>query len=277
MGAMLNTEQQDQKMRFLARLPLFVLFGALCACQVGDAVEEEQPVQEQPPAETQPTAPVGEPTRGAKPAETSTHDFEAASTGAVPPGFSARLSGKGRPPIWEVLNVPDAPSGSQVLAQTDADPTPSRFPVLVLESTTVRDVELSVAFKPISGRVDQAAGLVWRYQDPDNYYVVRANALEDNVVLYKMEGGRRSDLDIKNAGRTYGLDVEVPGGEWSELGVNVVGDLFTVSLDGTKLFEVEDETFRQAGRVGLWTKADSVTWFDELTVTVRDEGPGGPH
>ncbi|MEE8525439.1 MAG: hypothetical protein V3T72_15995, partial [Thermoanaerobaculia bacterium] len=92
----------------------------------------------------------------------------------------------------------------------------------------------------------------------------------DNVVLYKMEAGKRSDLDLKGRGRTYGLDVEVPSGTWSRLGVRVRGNLFTALLDGRELFQVEDDTFAGPGKVGLWTKADSVTWFDDFEMRSLD-------
>ena len=85
------------------------------------------------------------------------------------------------------------------------------------------DVDLSVRFKPVSGRVDQAAGLVWRYQNEDNYYIVRANALEGNVVLYKVQNGQRTDLPVKGEGRTYGKSAKVPGGQWSTLRVIAIG------------------------------------------------------
>lgn len=124
-------------------------------------------------------------------------------------------------------------------------------------------------FRPVSGRVDQAAGLVWRYEDEDNYYIVRANALEDNVVLYKVENGRRTDLPVRGEGRTYGKPAEVPSGQWSTLRVVATGSLFEVYYNGRKLYEVEDGTFTRAGRVGVWTKADSITHFDNLSVAVR--------
>jgi hypothetical protein len=126
-----------------------------------------------------------------------------------------------------------------------------------------------VRFKPISGRVDQAAGLVWRYENQDNYYIVRANALEHNVVLYKVENGKRTDLPLVGAGRTYGKKTEVPAAQWSTLRVTAIGRRFEVFLNGTKLYEVEDSTFTQAGKVGVWTKADSVTQFDDLTVVTK--------
>jgi hypothetical protein len=130
-------------------------------------------------------------------------------------------------------------------------------------------VDLSVRFKPISGRVDQAAGLVWRYQNQDNYYIVRANALEDNVVLYKVQGGKRTDLPLTGEGRTYGKKSDVPSGQWSTLRVVAIGPVFEVYLNGTKLYEVDDTTFAQPGKVGIWTKADSVTQFDDLTVVTK--------
>jgi hypothetical protein len=141
--------------------------------------------------------------------------------------------------------------------------------VAVLDAVSAKDVDLSVRFAPISGRVDQAAGLVWRYQDEDNYYIVRANALEDNVVLYKVEKGKRTDLPLKGEGRTYGKKTEVPSGQWSTLRLVAQGSLFEVSLNGQKLFDVEDSTFTGPGKVGVWTKADSVTYFDDLRVGTK--------
>ncbi len=119
-------------------------------------------------------------------------------------------------------------------------------------------------FKPVSGKEDQAGGLVFRFVDPDNYYVVRANALEDNVVLYKTVAAKRSSLPVKGRTFGYGVDVDVPSGKWSTLRVEFKGHLFTVFLNGKRLFEVEDDTFKEAGAVGLWTKADSVTLFDDF-------------
>jgi hypothetical protein len=141
--------------------------------------------------------------------------------------------------------------------------------VAVVSDISTADVDLSVRFRPISGRVDQAAGLVWRYRDQDNYYIVRANALEDNVVLYKVENGKRTDLPVKGEGRTYGKKAEVPAKQWSTLRVVANGRLFEVYFNGSKLYDVEDATFTQPGKVGIWTKADSVTQFDDLTIVTK--------
>lgn len=193
-------------------------------------------------------------------------DFTADTVDQPPKGFEfGHTAEVGRPGRWVV----QADGSNNVLAQVDADRTGSRFPVAVLGEIRTADVDLSVRFKPISGQVDQAAGLVWRYQDANNYYIVRANALENNVVLYKVENGRRADLPLKGEGRTYGKASQVPSGQWGTLQLVARGPRFEVYHNGAKLYEVEDATFTAAGKVGVWTKADSVTYFDDLTVVTR--------
>jgi len=194
-----------------------------------------------------------------------TLDFDQMDAQIAPLGFTQARTGRGGTGAWEIKKDNTAPSGQKVLAQTSSDPTNYRFPLCIYDAFEARDVDLSVSFKPLSGTVDQAAGLVWRYQDPDNYYVVRANALEGNVVLYKVENGKRSDLKPKGSWFAYGKDAPVPLKVWSSLRVIVRSNTFSVSLNGEHLFDVEDDTFPQAGKVGLWTKADSVTLFDTLT------------
>ncbi len=194
---------------------------------------------------------------------TRTVDFSSDAVGQPPKGFEFFHTKKiGSPGKWIV----ETDGSGKYVSQTEADFTRARFPVAVLTGVTAADVDLSVRFKPVGGRVDRAAGLVWRFRDEDNYYIVRANALENNVVLYKVEGGNRTDLPVKGEGRTYGKKAPVPTGQWSTLRVVTAGSLFEVHLNGVKLFEVEDKTFTQAGKVGIWTKADSVTSFDDLTV-----------
>ena len=147
------------------------------------------------------------------------------------------------------------------------DRTSGRFPLAVYDGASVKDGTIGVRFKTISGQTDQAAGLIWRYRDPDNYYVVRANALEDNVVLYKVEKGERIALAPRNTpSSTYGVKHAVPKQTWNDLTVTFQGNLFTVGMGGKQLFQVEDSTFGNAGKVGLWTKADSVTQFDDFTI-----------
>jgi hypothetical protein len=193
-------------------------------------------------------------------------DFSNDTVGQPPKGFEfGHTANVGSPGTWVV----QAEGTNKHLTQVDPDATRARFPVAILTDISAADVDLSVRFKPVSGRVDQAAGLVWRFQNENNYYIVRANALENNVVLYKVENGKRTDLPLKGEGRTYGKKVQVPSGAWSTLRVVAAGPLFEVHMNGGKLFEVQDTTFTQAGKVGVWTKADSVTSFDDLTVVTR--------
>jgi len=203
-------------------------------------------------------------------AQTTQVNFENDQAGKPPAGFSFARTGQGKEGVWVVARDEQSRERGYILAQTDGDRTNSRFPVAVLDGMRAADVDLSVKFKPVSGRVDQAAGLVWRYQDANNYYIVRANALENNVVLYKVQNGRRTDLPLKGEGRTYGKDVPVPSVRWSELRVVAKGTTFTVFFNGEKLYDVDDATFPGAGRVGLWTKADSVTYFDDLVITASE-------
>lgn len=194
--------------------------------------------------------------------------FDDERTGFLPSGWKSAITEKGALPRWEIVADPSAPTKPNVLSQISSEPGRAQFPLAVCVKESYRNGDLSVKFKTISGKVDQAAGLVWRYRDENNYYIARANALEDNVVLYKVEGGKRTSLAPKGTpANTYGVDHEVPGGRWSSLRVVFEGPLFTVFFDGEKLFDVEDKTFTAAGSVGLWTKADSVTHFDDFQVT----------
>lgn len=201
-------------------------------------------------------------------AQTTTIDFNSDKVGEAPSGFSSALTGRGRPGKWGVMKDSASPNQGNVLAQTDADSTGYRFPICVYDGLTGKDVDVTVKFKAVSGKVDQGAGILWRYQDKDNYYIVRANALEGNVVLYKVEDGKRTDLPLKGKGRTYGMKEKVPSGEWNTLRLIARSTLFEVYLNGKKLYEVEDETFKEGGKVGLWTKADSVIYFDDLQINV---------
>lgn len=195
-----------------------------------------------------------------------TINFDSDTAGSAPRGFTAGLTGQGSAGRWLVQADATAPSQPNILVQAEADATSYRFPLCVYDGFQAADVDLAVKFKAISGKKDQAAGLVWRFQDTNNYYVVRANALENNVVLYKMENGKRTDLKPAGADTkaAYGKAVPVAPGQWHTLRLVARGNLFEVFLNGQKLFDVIDTTFTQAGKVGLWTKADSVTAFDDF-------------
>ncbi len=185
-------------------------------------------------------------------------DFEGLRPDTPPPGFSFALTGRGGPVRWVVLEDPSAPAGSKVVAETSQDRTSDRFPLAILNGFEARDVAVSVRFRLVAGMVDQAAGLVVRLRDPRNYYIARANALENNVRLYRVVDGRRTQF--------ASADLPVPRSRWQTLGLRAEGDRLVVSLEGRELFSTTDRTFRDAGRVGLWTKADSLTHFDDFRV-----------
>ncbi|HEX9482969.1 MAG TPA: hypothetical protein VF929_00250 [Gemmatimonadaceae bacterium] len=186
-------------------------------------------------------------------------NFEDATPGAAPSGFSFGRTGGGRSGRWVVRAVADAPSGANVLAQEDSDRTDYRFPVAVADSPSFGDVSVSVRCKPIGGRVDRACGIVWRYVDENNYYLARANALEDNVCWYYVENGRR--VEVKRA------RVKVPSGIWHALRADMRGDHIEVYFNGQKLIDEHDSRFLAPGKVGVRTKADSYTQFDDLTAS----------
>jgi hypothetical protein len=189
--------------------------------------------------------------------------FDDAEAGKAPPGWTIAITGKGEPK-WTVEKDDSAPSKPAVIKQSGEVPGPS-FPLCIKDAPTLKDGFVEVKFKSVSGKGDQAAGVIWRCADKDNYYICRPNALEDNVVLYKVEKGKRKALDIVGRKGGYGVEEKVAPQTWHTLRVEFAGKKFTVLFNGKKLFEVEDETFKEAGKVGLWTKADSVMLFDDFT------------
>ena len=189
-------------------------------------------------------------------------NFESESSGKLPEHWSQYFTGRGKLTDWKV--VEDA--GNKVLAQLSQDRPNYHFNDVVFDDLSVKNVELEVKMKAIDGDMDQGGGFIWRFTDKNNYYVVRANPLEDNVVLYKVKNGNRTDLPVLGKGRTYGVDVKHLGKGWNTLKLVVVDDLFTVSLNGQQIFQVRDNTFSKKGKIGLWTKADAVTYFDDFSV-----------
>jgi hypothetical protein len=200
-----------------------------------------------------------------------TVDFEDMEAGLAPPGWVfAQARKRSDPPRWEVIRDAGAPARGNVLAQLARDRDFRRFPLALYERLEVADGRVAVRFKPVLGGAAKAAGLVWRYRDENNYYVVAADALRENVVLLKIESGRRREL--ASAGRRtpfdeFSVPLDLPVGQWSTLAVSFSGPRFQVLLNGTELFEVEDSTFLGPGRVGLWTMADSISYFDDFEVS----------
>ena len=185
-------------------------------------------------------------------------NFDDDGAGKPPAGFTSYASGGGPAGKWVVRDMPDAPSPKHVVVQTDADATDYRFPILIADQPEYADVDVSVKGKPLSGQVDQGIGLVFRFRDPKSYYIIRANALEDNFRLYRMVNGRRLQF--------AGANVKVTSGQWHTLRVVAKGDHIVGYYDGKPLIEVHDKTYDK-GKIGLWTKADSVIAFDDLTAT----------
>ncbi len=180
-----------------------------------------------------------------------TISFDNCKTGALPPGWTASQTGTGKAK-WAVVADETAPSKPKVLKQSGE----ATYPVCIKADTSLKDGFVEVKFKPVSGKEDQAGGLIWRCQDTANYYIARANALEDNVTIYHTIQGKR--VSFKN------VDTKVAPGVWHTLRVDFAGNKFTVSLDGKQVLEATDDSFAEAGKVGLWTKADSVTLFDDF-------------
>ena len=185
-------------------------------------------------------------------ARAGTVNFDDAKTGAPPPGWTATQTGKGAAK-WTIEKDDTAPSKPNVLKQSGE----ATYPVCLKNDTSLKDGFVEVKFKPISGKEDQAGGVIWRCKDSDNYYIARANALEDNVTIYHTIKGRRSEKK-----RT---EMKVSSHEWHTLRVDFSGNHFTVTFDGKNAIEWDDKTFTEAGMVGVWTKADSVTLFDDFS------------
>lgn len=193
-------------------------------------------------------------------AETVKKDFESDAVGAPPAGFEFGRTGGGAEGKW-VVRVEKGGTKNHVLVQESADKTDNRFPVAVLKDGTYKDVTLSVRARPLAGEVDQGIGLVWRYKDANNYYITRCNALEDNCRIYHVVKGNRVQFGSQN--------VKVAKNTWHTLKLEAAGNRFMIFFDGNKVLDTTDETFKDAGKVGLWTKADSVIEFDNLGVEGR--------
>jgi hypothetical protein len=193
--------------------------------------------------------------------------FLSASASADPIKFSASAglgdfefatTGNGKPGEWSIVKNETA----QVLAQVGPDRTDNRFPLAVYRSFSGRDVDVTIRFMPVSGSVDQAGGVVIRLTSPDDNYIARANALENNVRFYRVVAGRREMI--------AGADTPVLARAWHTLRIVANGSRFAISFDGNELFTATDGTFPGAGKAGLWTKADSITWFESIDIKSLD-------
>jgi hypothetical protein len=192
----------------------------------------------------------------AQPAD-QTVSFATMPVGAPPSGFDFALTGSGLPGKWAVVGDESA-RGGKAVEQFDADATDYRFPLAILKQPVAKNLDVLLRFKSVSGKTDQAGGIAVRLRDANNYYVVRANALENNVRFYRVVNGNRRQIE--------GADVKVAPGIWHELGLRAEGNRFTIIFNDKTLYSATDQTFADPGRVSLWTKADSVTRFDSIRV-----------
>lgn len=186
----------------------------------------------------------------------ATWSFEKDEVDKEPAGFEFATTAKTPAGKWAVVRDGE----NKVLAQLDKDETSKRYAMAVVKDASFKDLSLSVRGKPVSGGADQAVGLVWRWQDADNYYVARSNVLEENVRLYRVVKGVRTQIATKEG-------VALKTGEWHTLKVEHRGPKIAVFVGDKPLLEAEDKTIEAAGRVGVWIKADSVTWFDDLAAS----------
>jgi hypothetical protein len=200
------------------------------------------------------------------------YNFDKATPGAMPPGWSS-MSSQGAATRWEILKDTTAPSPPYVFAQIAHEAHEagdSGFPLAILDKPVFQNGEISVRLKPVAGKGEQAAGgLVWRFRDANDYYVVRANALENNIAIFRVEGGQWKPLRPRGAALDGCVRHPVPCNSWSILKVTFKGPVFSVYFDHRRVFQVEDRSYQGAGKVGLWTKADSVTYFDDFKIAQK--------
>jgi hypothetical protein len=198
-------------------------------------------------------------------AKTSVQTFENDPEGKLPAGWISAKTGAGEGSVWKVVAYESDGIKGHALAQTSSAGPNALFNLCVLESAKHADVDLSVRVKAISGENDRGGGLMWRYRDANNYYVARWNPLEDNFRVYHVLHGKRTQLAT--------ADIKVAHDAWHVVRAVQRGGHIECYLDGKLLLDVRDETIKGAGAVGLWSKSDAVTWFDDLSVQALDSSP----
>ena len=184
-----------------------------------------------------------------------TFSFNNDELGKVPSGWSNYLTGKGKLGQWEILDD----NGNKVSAQTSKENFGYHFDVIVNDLLSYKDLEFTLKFKGVEGNEDQGGGPVWRYQDENNYYVARANPLENNYRVYKVVDGNRKMLKS--------IDIDVTTDQWYIVKIIMKGNNIECYLNGELQLSTTDNSFPNAGKIGLWTKADAVTYFDDLKIT----------
>ena len=189
-------------------------------------------------------------------------NFDSGQIGKAPAGWSVVMTNPGSAPRWEIRKDGTAPTQPYVLAQLSSDPAANRAPLAILDNVNLRDGDVSVRIKPVAGREDPGGGLVWRYRDENNYYLVRANVTQNTVAVDKVENGRRIPL-------VAGVKHDMPLNAWRILKVSAHGNRFEVYVDHRRILAGVDGTFTGPGKVGLCTMGDSVTYFDDFRVNPK--------
>jgi hypothetical protein len=184
-------------------------------------------------------------------------NLKSVAAGKLPQGWIAAKTGEGPGSVWQVVEDSTAPGG-KALAQTSADGPKALYNLCVAEKTNYLDLDLRVAFKAVAGKIDQGGGPVWRYKDAKNYYICRMNPLENNFRIYKVIDGKRTQLGS--------ADVKAPAGMWHTLRIVQEGNSIQCYLNDKLELESKDETFKDPGKIGFWTKADAQTLFADLKV-----------
>jgi hypothetical protein len=193
--------------------------------------------------------------------------FDHASLGKTPPGWTVAMTNQGAAPRWEVREDPSAPQPPYVFAQVSADPRQNRLPLAIFDRVSLRNGDISVRLKPVSGREERGGGLVFRYRDEKNYYLVQANALQEDVVLYRVENGHPIPIVPRGVHvPEFGVKHDIQPNAWQILKVSVRGNRFQVYVNHRRILQAEDSTFTGPGKVGLETVADSVTYFDDFRI-----------
>ena len=196
-------------------------------------------------------------------------NFDNSALGRVPTGWIVP-GNHGPVAHWEVRKDPTAPTAPYVLAQVPSSPRDDEFSLAILDSMAVRDGDISVRLKPVGGHEDQGGGLVFRYRDERNYYLVRADSHMGEVTVFKVENGRCTPIRPKGAPpATFAVKHPIQANTWNILKVSVRGTRFQVYVNHRRLLQADDNTFNSAGKVGLATVADSITYFDDFRVYTK--------
>jgi hypothetical protein len=197
-------------------------------------------------------------------------DFDSVRPGGLPPGWTVPPPSEGHGPKWEVLKDTSAPSPPYVFGQLAPEKGQAPSPLAILEKPSFKDGEVSVRVKPVTGRDDRTGGLIWRYRDPGNYYLVCADAMRKNVVVYRIQNGVRTPLVPKGmSAARFATPHNIQANAWAILKVAFRGPAYAVYVNHRRVLQGTDSTFGTAGHVGLWTHAGSVTYFDDFRVNPR--------